>query len=73
MTDWLESFFDADYIRLRGAREAPGVTAAQVDGLWKVNTSLGYTTDEDDVAILRTLRDALRPGGLVFVETRAGL
>jgi SAM-dependent methyltransferase len=146
MTDWLESFFDAEYVRLWGAREAPGVAAAQVEGLWtllglregsrvldapcgygrlsrplaergaavlgvdlsapllehaertrggtpaarlryarhdlrlplpesgfdcaiNVFTSLGYTTDEDDVAILRTLRDAVRPGGLVFLES----
>jgi D-alanine-D-alanine ligase len=34
-----------------------------------VFTSLGYTTEDDDVAILRNLRDAVRPGGLVFVET----
>jgi len=32
-------------------------------------TSLGYGTEEDDVAILATLRAAVRPGGLVFVET----
>jgi SAM-dependent methyltransferase len=32
-------------------------------------TSLGYGTEEDDLAILGTLRAAVRPGGLVFVET----
>jgi len=32
-------------------------------------TSLGYGTEEDDLAILKTLRDAIRPGGLVFIET----
>lgn len=32
-------------------------------------TSLGYGTEDDDVAILATLRAAVRPGGLVFVET----
>jgi SAM-dependent methyltransferase len=32
-------------------------------------TSLGYGTEEDDLAILQTLRGAVRPGGLVFVET----
>jgi SAM-dependent methyltransferase len=34
-----------------------------------VFTSLGYGSDDDDVAILGTLREAVRPGGLVFVET----
>jgi SAM-dependent methyltransferase len=32
-------------------------------------TSLGYGTEEDDLAILKTLRAAVHPGGLVFVET----
>ena len=34
-----------------------------------VFTSLGYGTEEDDLAILRTLHGAVRPGGLVFVDT----
>ncbi len=34
-----------------------------------VFTSLGYGSEEDDLAILETLRAAVRPGGLVFVET----
>ena len=32
-------------------------------------TSFGYGTEEDDVAIFRTLRGAVRPGGRVVVET----
>jgi len=32
-------------------------------------TSFGYGTEEEDVATFRTLRDALRPGGRVLVET----
>src|SRR5262249_10701328 len=32
-------------------------------------TSFGYGTEEEDVAIFRTLRGALRPGGRVVVET----
>lgn len=32
-------------------------------------SSLGYGTEEDDIAILSTLRSAVRPGGRVFVET----
>jgi SAM-dependent methyltransferase len=34
-----------------------------------VYTSLGYGTEEDDVAILQTLGAAVKPGGLVFVES----
>jgi len=34
-----------------------------------VFSSLGYGTETDDVAILKTLAAAVRPGGLVFVET----
>ena len=32
-------------------------------------TSFGYGTEDEDVAIFRTLRDAVRPGGRVVVET----
>ena len=32
-------------------------------------SSFGYGTEEEDVAIFRTLRDATRPGGQVVVET----
>lgn len=34
-----------------------------------VFTSLGYGTEDDDLAILTTLAAAVKPGGLVFVET----
>jgi len=34
-----------------------------------VFSSLGYGTEEEDVSILRTLRDAVRTGGHVFVDT----
>jgi SAM-dependent methyltransferase len=33
-------------------------------------TSIGYGTEDDDRKILATLRAALRPGGLLFVETK---
>jgi 2-polyprenyl-3-methyl-5-hydroxy-6-metoxy-1,4-benzoquinol methylase len=32
-------------------------------------TSFGYGTEEEDVAVFRTLRGAVRPGGQVLVET----
>ena len=146
MSDWWETFFDTDYVRLWGRAASSASTGTQVDGLWallglrpgsrvldapcgygrlsrplaergaivlgadqsetllehaerergglppsqlaylrhdlrrpldetgfdcalNVFTSLGYGTEDDDLAILGTLRAALRPGGLLFVET----
>lgn len=34
-----------------------------------IYSSLGYGSEEDDLAVLRSLRAAVRPGGRVFVET----
>jgi SAM-dependent methyltransferase len=45
------------------------LTEGGFDCALNVFTSLGYGTEEEDVAILETLRAAVRPGGLVFVET----
>jgi len=39
------------------------------DAAINVFSSLGYGSEEDDSAILRSLRDAVRPGGFVFIET----
>jgi SAM-dependent methyltransferase len=39
------------------------------DAAINVFSSLGYGAEEDDLAILRNLRSALRPGGLLLVET----
>jgi SAM-dependent methyltransferase len=39
------------------------------DAALNIFSSLGYGTDDDDAAILGTLRDAVRPGGRVFVDT----
>ena len=39
------------------------------DAAINVFSSLGYGAEEDDVAILRNLGSALRPGGLLLVET----
>lgn len=39
------------------------------DAAVNIFTSLGYGTEEDDIAILSTLRGAVRPGGRVFIET----
>jgi SAM-dependent methyltransferase len=39
------------------------------DAALNIYSSLGYGSEADDLAILSTLREAVRPGGLVFVET----
>ncbi len=39
------------------------------DAACNVFSSIGYGTDEDDLTVFRNLRDAVRPGGLVLVET----
>jgi SAM-dependent methyltransferase len=39
------------------------------DAAMNVFTSLGYGSEADDLAILRSLAGAVRPGGLVLVET----
>lgn len=39
------------------------------DAAINIFSSLGYGTEEEDVAILRTLAQAVRPGGRVFVDT----
>ncbi len=39
------------------------------DAAFNVFTAIGYGTDEDDLAIFTTIRNALRPGGLFLLET----
>ena len=39
------------------------------DAAINVFSSLGYGAEEDDLAIVRNLRDAVRPGGVVLIET----
>lgn len=39
------------------------------DAAINVFSSLGYGSEADDLRILRTLEEAVRPGGLVFVES----
>ncbi|MGE0871255.1 MAG: class I SAM-dependent methyltransferase [Kofleriaceae bacterium] len=39
------------------------------DAALNIFSSLGYATEQDDLAILRTLRAAVKPAGLVFVDT----
>ena len=53
------------YIRhdLRKPMEDRGFDAA-----FNVFSSIGYGTEQDDLAVLQTLRSAVRPGGLVLLE-----
>ena len=146
MSDWWQTFFDAEYLRLWEGTEPPEKAEREVAGLWQllelgstsrvldapcgygriaralaargaevlgvdysevllseaerrrgdiperqlrylrhdlrvplgdsgfeaainIFSSLGYGTEADDLAILTTLRAAVRPGGRVFVET----
>jgi SAM-dependent methyltransferase len=39
------------------------------DAAFNVYSSIGYGTEKDDLAIFKTLRSAVRPGGLVLVDT----
>lgn len=39
------------------------------DAAMNIFTSIGYGTEDDDLAIFRTLRDAVQSGGRVIVET----
>ena len=39
------------------------------DAAFNVFSSLGYGSEDDDVATLATLAAAVRPGGLVFIDT----
>lgn len=39
------------------------------DAVINVFTSFGYGTEEEDLALFRNLRDAVRPGGKVLIET----
>jgi SAM-dependent methyltransferase len=45
------------------------LAAAPFDVALNVFSSLGYGTEAEDLAILSTLRTAVRPGGRVFIET----
>jgi SAM-dependent methyltransferase len=45
------------------------LTETGFDAAFNVFSSLGYGTEDDDLAVLTTLRSALRPGGLAFVDT----
>lgn len=39
------------------------------DAAFNVFSSIGYGTEEEDLAILKTLRSAVRPGGRVLIDT----
>lgn len=39
------------------------------DAAYNIFSSIGYGTEDDDVAVFRTLRNAVKTGGLVLIET----
>lgn len=53
--------------RLHDMREPLG--EAGFDAAMNIYSSIGYGSDEDDLAAFRAMRDAVRPGGLVVIET----
>jgi SAM-dependent methyltransferase len=57
--------------RLRYLRHDLRTPLAQTgfDAACNIFTSFGYGTEDEDLALFRTLREAVRPGGRVVVET----
>jgi SAM-dependent methyltransferase len=53
--------------RLHDLRNPSGETG--FDAAYNIFSSIGYGTEEDDLAVFRTLRSAVRPGGRVLIET----
>jgi SAM-dependent methyltransferase len=45
------------------------VPEGEFDAAFNVFSSIGHGTDDDDLAVFRSIRQALRPGGLFVVET----
>lgn len=39
------------------------------DAAYNIFSSIGYGSEDDDLAVFRTMRDALKPGGVMVVET----
>jgi SAM-dependent methyltransferase len=59
----------ADQLRYQRHDLREPLPEAGFDVAMNVFSSVGYGTEDDDVAVFRTLRTAVRSGGLVFVET----
>ena len=59
----------AESLRYRSYDLRESLPETGFDVACNIFTSFGYGTEEEDVAIFRNLRDAVRPGGRVVVET----
>jgi SAM-dependent methyltransferase len=59
----------SDRLRYRRHDLRQPIAESGFDAALNIFSSLGYGSEADDLAILSNLRDAVRPGGLVFVET----
>jgi SAM-dependent methyltransferase len=60
---------DATQLRYVAADLRQPLADGGFDAALNIFSSLGYGTEADDLAILTTLRRALRPGGKLFVDT----
>jgi len=60
---------DAERLRYRCRDLRRPLDEGGFDAALNVFSSLGYGTEEEDLAVLATLREAVRPGGAVVVET----
>lgn len=60
---------DEDRLRYRHHDLREPLPEAGFDAALNVFTSIGYGTEADDLAVLRTLASAVRPGGAVLLET----
>ena len=62
---------DLDHTRLRYLRHDLRNALAEgfFDAAFNFFSSLGYGSERDDIAVLRTLSGSIRPGGIVLVET----
>lgn len=60
---------DEDRLRYRQHDLRVPLDESGFDAALNIFSSLGYGSDQDDLGVLTNLRAAVRPGGVVFVET----
>ncbi len=58
-----------EQLRYRRADLREPLSEAGFDVALNIFSSVGYSSEDDDIRVLATLRAAVRPGGFVFIET----